>query len=289
MTRRWEELAGSLPSLDSADEFDEAIRDSLGLPVVDLMLFATRVGTLKGLKRNELLDFASTFSSGFMFGFLEALEQMGKDPYVVLERIAQELSSESDDEEDTDDEDEPVMTIIGGKDAPPLIGIRRAGSFMRTQAAEIGKTFTNHDDDWEPMLYISSRKHAVMMQVEIPEDEEFRSALFAVVIPKLVKEAITGKPVVACMLTSTWALPHTDEAREWFENKEDGERISDYHDREEALVCFVADKTNMELWMATILRDGEQAPVLRSWYRADVGEKGETAGRIPEMMRKILR
>lgn len=274
MWKQWKEMTGSLPSpgTEGVEWMDEVLLE-LGLDLRALMLFAIKLAVV----RNEPpMDFSSTFCSGFMSGWLGALVHKGDDPFAVLREEKEKHPDEESGPQKLDTDTELLMNVKN---------MHSIGEFLRSQARTIGKEFTDPDDDWSPIMLVVTTKQAGLIGMDIPHDEEMKDLLFTELLPRTIKETMNGKPKAVGLVVSAWKL-EGDEHREWFENRDEDERIADHPDRQETLFCYLADRERHEMWSAPIYRDDEQAPALGEWKQEPSGD--EQTGKIVEMMQRIL-
>jgi hypothetical protein len=241
------------------------------------------------MKDEPAMSFSSTFTSGYMLGFLSAMQDnTERDVFSELEE-----AMPPKDEEESGVIALEAMALWNAHKPPPkemkemLDSIDDVGAFLRARAETIGEQFKDPDDDWSPLMFVISDEMSALVGVEIPEEPQVKRILFRDAIPRIVKKQLRGKVKVAAFVSSSWKLEgDTPEHKEWLEDEERGP-IKDHPDRKEALTIYLMDeKGETQMWVAPILRDEEQPPVLDEWEKSEAAVISE--GNIPEMLRRVF-
>jgi len=286
----WLRLQACVPDergREGEQAFVDAIQE-LGIEMMTLIPLALKIAIEKDFDREEeAAEFGSSFASGFMFGYLEALEKISKDaeiesPYDVIERKTKSKKRKR--------RSKTAISMAGPAD---MSSAEELGEFLRNQARDTSTQFDDPDDDWMPVMLVVSRGRAALVGVEIPEDENLKRKLLGSLLPTTVRTQFGGdKPIAVGLVVSSWMLEDdSPEHHEWLEGLHYGshdEAIRHHPDRVEKLVCYLADGSGDQLWMATIYRDGEQPPGLGEWER-QLADKGKLGGLIPGMLHRIIR
>jgi hypothetical protein len=281
---RWGKVALILPELEEMGAKIDWLENELGLIGINInsvMMFALRIAVAKNVPP---LDFCSTMVSGYMFGYMNALESQGA--WSLEEYMKSHPLEQEDEDEDEDAGDEGFVKIhkfiqstLPGEE---FESIDDMGRFLRNSARALTKTFDDPNDDWAPMLLVSGKTGTSMIGIEVPEEPKIKDVLFTQALPQTIRKML-GKPKLVGVVLSVWALEGPD-APELRERTRKG--ISDDPERTEALMLYLGDReSNREMWSAPIFRDGEQGPSLGKWKKLD-GTSGE--GRVMEMMERIF-
>ena len=145
-------------------------------------------------------------------------------------------------------------------------------------AREVGRGFTEPDDDWQPIaLAMDAKGRGIFMVLDFGPASETKQAFLEEVLPVLLREA--GAVAVA-LVTSSWMLT--------FKGKRPAvlPRPSESPDREEVLIVSVVDRLRAEAQIAPILRHPDRPPELGPW---DVlPEDASFGGLVPETLRRAL-
>lgn len=295
LEEHWTRIAEVLPELgDIGREVDwvDSELQKIGLNIRALMLFSLKLALAKNVAP---MDFSAQFTSGYIAGYIGALEHEGQNALDQLE--ANRPPNEGGAREEDDDEYEAIkleVNVLQGSRVSYKGGVKMTldtvGEQLREKAREIGKSFDDPDDDWAPVMLVITDKEMGFLGLDFPNNEQAKTVLFEHALPMAIKKGLDGKAQQVGLITSAWTLAGDSEVnKQWLESREPGELIEDHPDRTESLFLYLADREGThELWTAAILRDGEQAPALQAWKKMPVSEKITNTGRIPKMMRKIL-
>lgn len=283
----WDRVSEALPDMGDMDaeaRYFESQLEEFGINLSAVMLLSLRIA----ISKNEPpASFGSTYASGFILGYLSALEDKGEQVFDKL--VAERLRPPVDNEPDLDPVELETSIMLEGAEIPRVAGIRGVGSFLRNQSREVGRSFDHPDADWHPVLMVTTKKGTTLMAVDVPENVQLKAYLFSRILPMVVRERI-GKPETIGFLVSAWTLSGEgdDETAEWLRTRDPAtEQIRDHPERTESLFLYLADANDRrEMWRAAILRDGEQAPALGRWKRIEDLEKSD--GLIPEMIERMF-
>lgn len=292
LVRQWERIARVLPELGDVGREVNWVNEQfteIGVNIKAIVLFAMKLAMIKN---EPPMTFTSQFTSGYLAGWIGAMEKEGHHP---LDRMETNLPDDHDPGREQGDAIVGYPIEINILDSPREVkdalkmGLDGVGDILRKKAREIGQDFTDPEDDWAPVMMVVTDKELGMLGIQIPDSEQHKTMLFRTAIPMGIKQSMNGKPQTVGMITSAWSLDAVGnpDHQEWLQNRGPHDQIADHPDRTESLMLYLADKQTQELWTAKILRDGEQAPALAEWVKQDMLPQMQT-GRIPQMMKKIL-
>lgn len=267
---------------DGGDWF-EAELNELGINVKALLMMGMRLAIAKN---EPPMDFTARFVSGYMLGYVSALEERG-------EQVIDDMLSRQPPVEEYDG---PMMNIgVLKVETKPLdedmeLDLDALAEHMRSAAEGVGESFEDPDDDWSPVLVVVSDTEVSMISFEIP-DEGAKKDLFGHVIPDAVKRVLPETQRCA-FVVSAWTLDtgedeaKAQEHKDWLQNRRPGEQIRDHPDHVETLMLYAMDRDgDSEFWLARIQRDGEHPPTLEEWTPIEVGRM---EGRVTKMLKRIL-
>jgi len=177
------------------------------------------------------------------------------------------------------------------KTTPPIEhGFDAFGAHVRSTLEEIGRTFSNPDDDWFiGLLHIETAQGGaeVYMLDGTCFDPRFKDATFKRLYA-LLRERSTLR---YALMANAWVIKgkvHDDETQERARERANAivsewrGHFDEHPERIEALTLEIVERDRAECWGAEIVRSPDRPPTLKPWVRyADVD------GRIPGL-RKAL-
>lgn len=139
-------------------------------------------------------------------------------------------------------------------------------------AEQVARGFTSPDDDWSQIAFLHScaRPEPGCRVTVVPAaTEDFPS--------RILRAIHHHRPQAVCTVTSGW----------YAEPEPDAPLLpaSEYEDRREVVLVHAIDREVDVLWLAFVLRDGEQPPVLSDWSKS----RNAVHGRMVDPIRDALR
>ena len=163
----------------------------------------------------------------------------------------------------------------------PPVSLEVFGQTMRSQIEQVGKMFTQPDDDWIGILHVESitRDHFIMGI----DGEAFANDFTKDQLVAFIHEVITEAQAIHYgLLINTWTVVARDEL-EAAEAASYIGHLEDHPERIETLVVLLADRHGDEMWTATINRTEDAPPTLSAWTKFPGGDQGAYFGRFAEL------
>ncbi len=155
---------------------------------------------------------------------------------------------------------------------------REFTEYAKDSVRKIGASFTEPDDDWEPVALVESAEGNTVVGLMVDK------AYWPEIVSAIVKET---KATKVALVASSWGLEFTSSAEyDAYMADPDAPPPSKHPNGVEQVVVSIFDAERVEVWSAKILRDGEQPPVLDEW---DWGGDVEPSGRMVDPIRAAMR
>lgn len=123
----------------------------------------------------------------------------------------------------------------------------------------IREGFKKADDDWIPVLVVTTPSGVKVSPIPISADKEATAKALTWYLADL-------GATEAAMVASSWMI-----VREGVQNEQDFLPVSEQPDRQEVLILAHVTSDSVDMEMAEIFRDGVNPPKLSDWAPAEQG------------------
>jgi len=130
---------------------------------------------------------------------------------------------------------------------------------------QIGKRFTNPNDDWAPVMLVQTPTYIRPVVLGVGAFDEKHKPMIAQVLREIVREE---GAVRYAFVASAWSATAAD--LDTVEQIRAGElKVKDAPGAEEILVCSVGDAESEQVWICPVHRHEDRPPTLGTWTRQD--------------------
>jgi hypothetical protein len=170
------------------------------------------------------------------------------------------------------------------------VDLNEFGMWTRGVVEQIGEGFTDHDEDWFPVMVImpgdKSKPVVTAFDPAYLETSHTKEILATQVMPAMIN-GFGGKAI--SMVQSVWILKldhlPEEEANEIYERVQ-REGLANEPNRVEQVMVISVNSHDIDVWGAEIDRDGTNPPRLGEWEHM---ESGDWSGRFVEPIQAALR
>jgi len=150
---------------------------------------------------------------------------------------------------------------------------------VKACATEVGESFTEPEEDWEPIALLQDAdSHTTIVLLDLPKE------LRPQAIVRMILELKARK---VATVYSSWMRVVEPEEVDTYEAETDPGYVANHPDRKEILLVTVSDAERTESWMADIERTDDAPPALGVWTCVGINEN--ITGAQVDSIKKALR